>query len=654
MMKKVLTGLTITGLLALPFVSGAKGKQVAPSYSWVTTMPLGDMEPSTIDTTFINYAQKSIPSWVTDAWATTGNLGSEGLNMIWKDRPAASDYYFIDPLTHWIPSLDSFKYYNTRIPMTILSYNFGGGSDNGQDRLKGIFSGNVNKQIQIGAYIDYLYSKGAYEGQAVKDFTYGFSGSYMGDRYKMQASFFHYNLLNKENGGIQNDLYITDPAQVQEGMTSVNPKTIPINLNNAHTRVKGLNFFINNRYSLGYTRVERSDTDTIVRKQFVPVTDLILTFQAQDGSHLFTDTPQAGDAEGFWKRTYYNNQYTEDRTYYTDINVTAGIGLLEGCHKWAKFGLTGFLTYQYQRFKLPDYQGLFVGDDLNPLPDYTPEEGVSTDHKIYVGAQLRSTKGKYINYDVTGRIGVVGAPGEFDVDGSVTGSIPLLGDTLGITGYGKIANFGPSTLMGTYRSNHFIWDNDFSNSQSFRFGGILEFPKSGTTLDIGTETLTNHVYFGPDALPRQHSSGVQTFWASLTQKLSLGPVHWDNTVTYQATSDEYVIPLPALAVRSNLYFTFKIAKVLSVQTGVDCDYYTRYRAPGYQPATMAFYNQDQVLIGNYPWMNVYANFRLSRATFYVMCSHVNQGMMGDRYFSMPHYPLNPRKFQLGISIDFAN
>ncbi|MBD4337974.1 hypothetical protein GUH15_18310, partial [Xanthomonas citri pv. citri] len=81
------------------------------------------------------------------------------------------------------------------------------------------------------------------------------------------------------------------------------------------------------------------------------------------------------------------------------------------------------------------------------------------------------------------------------------------------------------------------------------------------------------------------SGGVQLFWARLEQPFSVGPLHWDNRITYQATSNEDVIPLPALAVYSNLYVTFKIAKVLSVQLGVDCDYYTRYRAPGYQPAT---------------------------------------------------------------------
>lgn len=69
---------------------------------------------------------------------------------------------------------------------------------------------------------------------------------------------------------------------------------------------------------------------------------------------------------------------------------------------------------------------------------------------------------------------------------------------------------------------------------------------------------------------------------------------------------------------------------------------------------MAFYNQREIEVGNYPFMNLYANMKLSRTRFYVMMSHINQGLTGKNYFAMPHYPMNPRRFQLGLSVDFAN
>ena len=102
-----------------------------------------------------------------------------------------------------------------------------------------------------------------------------------------------------------------------------------------------------------------------------------------------------------------------------------------------------------------------------------------------------------------------------------------------------------------------------------------------------------------------------------------------------------------------MYIKFKVA-TLSVQLGVDCDYYTRYYAPAYQPATASFANQQKVKLGNYPFMNLYANFKLSKVRFFVLMSHINQGWFSKDYFSVVDYPLNPRRFQLGLSVDFAN
>lgn len=653
-MKKFLSFLIISlSTLALVY---AKQPDVAPSYAWEATMPLGVTHPSTIDTLLTNYAQRSVPSAVSSAYATTGNLGAQGINMIWMERKPQSDFYFVDPLRVWLPSLDSYKFYNTRIPMTIVSYNFGGGRDVGQDRLNGVFSGNVNKKIQIGAYLDYLYSRGSYQAQGSKDFNWGFSGSYMGERYQMMASLLSYNMLNKENGGLKDDTVILDPDNAPSAAIGGGPKNFAVNLNDAHTRVKGLDLFVNNRYSLGYHHVERNDTDTIVRRTFIPVTDLIWTFNLKTNSHVFTNKTNREDTDNFWADNYYDTSGSYDKTSYTKVSNTFGVGLIEGFHKWVKMGLTGFVTYDYSRYRLPYYDEADYPrhEALTPLPDYTPMDDKITQNKLYVGARLHSDKGKYFKYDAIGRIGVVGAAGEFNVSGHMTGNIPIRKDTLSVTAYAKLTNEHCSPLMETYRSNHYIWNNKFDNTQSFRFGGQIEFPRWGTAVNVGTETVTNCVYFDRNALPAQHSGGVQLFWARLEQPFAVGPLHWDNRITYQATSNEDVIPLPALAVYSNLYVTFKIAKVLSVQFGVDCDYYTRYRAPGYQPATEAFYNQDAALCGNFAFMNAYINMKLSRARFYVMMSHVNQGMGSNNYFSIPHYPLNPRRFQLGVSVDFAN
>ena len=157
----------------------------------------------------------------------------------------------------------------------------------------------------------------------------------------------------------------------------------------------------------------------------------------------------------------------------------------------------------------------------------------------------------------------------------------------------------------------------------FRVGGRIEIPLFGTTLSAGVENLQNYVYFNTLALPEQEGGSVQVFSASLSQNFRLGILHWNNRLTYQTSSNESVLPLPKLAVYSDLFLSFTVSKVLKINLGVDCNYYTNYYAPAYQPSTMSFYNQTEKKLGNYPFMNAYAHMKVSKTRFFVLYSHLH-------------------------------
>lgn len=643
--------------LATVAVNGAKKPVIAPSYAWKTIQPLGLHEPAGIDTVLHNYYLQAVPSEVSSAYATTGNLGGEGLNMIYFDRPARSQFFFKDALHPWMPSEATHTYYNTRIPMTLLSYNTGGGRENVQDRLRMVFSGNPNEKLQIGANLDYIYSKGSYNYQATKDLIWGGSASYMGDRWELQTFYNHWNMLNKENGGITDDLYITDPAQLQGGSTTIDAKSIPTNLSAAHSKIVGGQFYMNNRYKIGFYREEQVN-DTLTKKIYVPVSNIIWTMNYDYNKHLFINT-NTEEGDKFWENRYLSTDGTRDVTSYWALTNTVGLSLVEGFNKYAKAGFAAYLTHEIRRFTQTADTMAISGDDrpkpLTPYPFASRLPHSTTENLLWIGGQLTKQQGSLLKYAATARIGIVGpAAGEIQANGQVDTHFKLLGDSLIVSAYGEFENLSAPFLLNHYISNHFAWNNDFSKTRRFKVGGKLRLTRAGTYLNIGVENIQNRIYFGPDCLPVQHSGSVQVFSASIEQNLHAGILHWDNRITYQATADDRVIPLPSLAVYSNLYLRFRVAKVLHVQFGIDCDYYTRYYAPGYQPATMSFYNQHETMIGNYPFMNLYANMKLSKARFFVLFSHVNQGLTGKNYFSLPHYPLNPRKFQIGVSIDFAN
>lgn len=640
---------------AATIVCPAKQPDLAPSYAWTIMPPLGLREPSTIDTTLINYAQRSVPSEVVSpAYATTGNYGTEGINMIFFERDPMSDFFFHDVLSPYLPGLKKQRFYNTRQPMTLLSYRTGGGREQAQDRLKMDFSGNINSRAQVGAMFDYIYSKGSYNNQALKNMTWGVSGSYIGPRYEMQAFFSHFNSLNKESGGITDDLYITDPAEIQGGNTSVDTKSIPTNLTNAHSRVRGGQLYINNRYKVGHWHTEYVN-DSTTEETYIPVMSFAWTLDYKTGYHMFRDDAQQD--ESFWDNTYLTKGKTLDETTYWSLRNTVGVSLIEGFTKYAKAGLAAYATHEIRRYnQTADTIARTDDNGLTPYPLEAPVAPKATENLLWVGAQLTKQTGQLLRYEATGEIGLIGpATGDIKADGKIDTRIRLLGDTVTVSAYGRFANTEAPYLMKHYLSNHFIWENDFGKTRSLRFGGQLTIPHTLTDINVGVENIQNHIYFNENSMPVQHGGSVQIFSATLRQNLRLGILNWDNRITYQTSSDQSVIPLPKLTIYSNLYLRFKVARVLSVQFGIDCDYYTRYRALGYQPATMSFINQKEIMVGNYPFCNAYINMRLSRARFYLLFSHVNQGLFGgSNYFSAAHYPLNPRRFMMGVSIDFAN
>lgn len=633
--------------------------KIKKSSAWTLDTPLGTHSRAEVDTLLYNYQRRSIPSFTSDAYATTGTLGSEGINMIYFDRPAQlTTFFFDDALSAILPSLKTMKFYNVYIPMTLLSYNFGGNKQNHADRLKAIFAGNVNRNIGIGAFLDYNYAKGAYNYQAVKDFNFGFTFYFNSHRYEAQALYYHINTVNKESGGITDDLYITDPEEVQGGVSKVEPKSIPTNLTTAHTRIRGQRLFMTHALKLGYWR-EEVVNDTTVRDIYVPVTKFIYSLDYDSHHHIFTNT-SVTEAKAFWKNTYLNPGGTRDDTEYWSVVNSLGIQLLEGFRKWAKFGIDAYVSLQTRRimqttFLAPPSLTEEQEKELTPLPKGFNCEPRLTQNRLSVGGLISKHHGAAITYDASVKFGLTGGiAGDVDINGNVGSKFRLFGDTVRISAHGGFHNTSNSYFLSHYISNHFAWDQSIGKTSRYEFGGKLSIPWTRTEFSADFRDLKDYVYFNQECIPTQHSPHVQVFALRLDQKLKFGIWNWNNTVTYQVSSDQSVVPLPAISIYSNMFLDFTAFKVLNLNIGIDCDYYTRYYGYAYQPATMSFYVQNQKKVGNYAFCNAYLSAKLYKVRFYVLWSHVNQGWFGKNYFAIPSYPLNPRNLQFGLCVDFAN
>lgn len=627
-----------------------------PGNAWTLSYPLGFAIESTIDTIPFNYQRQAIPNMVTDAYATTGNLGAAGQTQLFAQRNPRATFFFRDPIQHWLPSAEKQKFYNVYVPTTIAGYSFGGNRDTGQERLSATFAGNVNRRIGAGAFIDYLYSKGIYANQAAKNLAYGFSGYYKGDRYQAQAYLYAYNSVIKENGGITDPLYITDPAELQGGISKIDTKTIPTNLSNAHNRLRGTRFFMSHTYNVGFWK-DVQVNDTLTREEYVPVTQFIYSLDWDRGKHVFTHTSADND---FWGNNYLTLDDTHDLTEYNSLKNTIGISMIEGFQKWAKFGLSAYAQYELRKYTQANSY-IYSNDDsdtpiqLTSLPAGVEIAPKHTENLLWVGGRLAKTKGSTLHYSADARFGLSGdIVGDIDISGYADTRMRLLGDTVQLSAKAHFRNTTQPYLLNNYISNHYVWQNNFGKTRSIGVGGELLIPWTDTRIAANWQSLQNYVFFNTAGMPQQDSGTVHLFSLSLNQHLQKGIWNWDNAITYQTTSNANVIPLPELTIYSNMYLHFNAFRVLNLQIGVDCDYYTKYRGVNYEPATMTFRVGDDWNIGNFPVMNAYITAKLYKTRFYVLYSHFNKGWFNNDYFSMPLYPINPTRLLFGLSIDFAN
>ena len=409
---------------------------------------------------------------------------------------------------------------------------------------------------------------------------------------------------------------------------------------------------------------KKTQVDTAwMKKEFVPVTSFIHTLKFDNYRRIYQAYKTPTD--------FYANTYTVDepltgdsiydKTRHYRLKNTFALSLLEGFNKWAKAGLKAFITSELRHFTLPSATGI---DTYN-------------EHNLSFGAQLSKKQGKTFHYDAIAETWLTGEDaGQLKIDGSADLNFKLFGDTLTLTANGFFYRLNPTFYYRHYHSRHAWWDNtNMSKILHSRIQGILNYQKTRTTLRVAVDEIKNYTYFASShtitsgkrvnhaITVNQNSGAIHLLTASLSQDFTFGPLNWESVITYQNSSNKTILPVPMLNLYSNVYLRFKIAHVLRCDFGADVRYFTKYYAPDYVPSlgqyavqtnTNTTGSDSRVEIGNYPVVNVYANFHLKHTRFFIMMSHLNAGTGKKNYFYTPHYPLNQSILRFGLSWNFFN
>ena len=674
-------------------------------FQWVLEPRLGTVvEAENNDTAVHNFQNFNNTDGYSGEYSFLGNTGTPRYNRIYMNRIDDSDeFLFLRPLSYFRGGLGEFRFTNTLSPFTNLAYHSVGSKVNGEDRVRAYFATNINKEAGLGFKIDYMYGRGYFVNSACSSFGTTFYGYYRGERYNIHAYANVNHLKMFENGGIEDDKYIREPEKIEQNFSTTE---IPVMLNDTWNRNHERNFYLTHKYNFGFYReIEVPDslkpqvpsaselladlpdsiqqalrTDTLARKrmvdslvtkwqaeqiipkEFIPVSSIIHTFDMRDLTHTYI-------ANSSSEKYYTNNYYGEldkvyDMTGAMSIRNTFGLALREGFNKWAAMGITLFATHKIRTYKLLKEN------------EYGIEMQRYNENDLSIGGELARTQGKLLHFNVNSEFFLTGQKvGDLTVNGCTNWEFRLgKKDSLLLDVKAMIKNEKPDFFFRHYHSQHAWWDNDdLARQLRMRFEGIHRLKNFGTRLKFGFENITNYTYFGMQntvldgnkpILPtnlshavsvNQYDGSIQVIGGSIAQEMKYGILHWDHEIAFQKSSNDDVLPLPAVNIYSNLYLLFRIAKLLRIQVGADMRYFTKYYGLDYSPSIQQFAVQDANLerqkMGGQPIVNVYLNSHLKHFRFYFMAKYISSG---TNAFYAPYYGMNPLNICFGLSWNFIN
>ncbi len=605
----------------------------------------------------------------------TGNTGGPFNSNLLTHRKSFNEFIFVSPLRVFLTQPEDLTFYNTKTPYTNLTFIHSDPSRRAEENFRASFTQNINKDWNYGLEYYILSSVGLYNAQQVDNRNFKFFMSYSGEKYSAEGAILYNKANQYENGGLldDNEDLVIHAKELEYDQADI----IPMKFNNATNNIENIQFFYNHSLGIGKIKmkkevaVEPEPKDSMVMMndsvpllptknkdvdEFteLPVSTVFHTLQISNYARNYNIESLSNYFDSDKNMRFYENVYndsvqTADTTKYTLIKNTFQIKFNEEANSLLRFGLRGYLSNEVKHYKFP-----IASPGLNSDDEAIYKNSDTTLVTSYVGGQIFKNLGKNFWWNAGAKMYFQGyRSGDMQVDGQINTMYRVFKDTAGVYAKGKLELRTAEFLEQQYSSNHFVWDNSFKQEKNITLEAGLKLPTRNLSLSWQSRTMTDYVYWNQDALPTQTTKVISAFQITLLKKFRWGPFNSNNQLAYQYSSDQSIYPLPEFAGFSSNYFNFYLAKrVLNIQMGADVRYQTAFYAPAYMPATGQFYNQNDVEIGNYPFIDLFLNIQLKRARVFIKADHINQSFMDRNYFISKGYAYQPTRIRYGISWNF--
>ena len=581
---------------------------------------------------------------------SVGGLGQASTEVNYFERTKSPDFTFAQPYDAYTYRLETAPFYNMKHPYIWMTYLESGQKRVREEHFEIMASQNIDPSTSVSLNYRARGSRGRYDVSRIKNQNFSGTVTHTGRRYSVFAAYNHNHIEQQESGGVVGEWAITDT-------TFEMPSGVPMRLASAAAKntYRNSNAFI--KQSIGIPLARMTERDFSMAD--LPAIYIGHTFEFNQWSKLYVDKFarytderfERNDDGTFTSRTdiYYKNWYlnpveSRDSTFERIISNR----LFVQAQPWDRNGVVGTLDGG-------------VGLDLHTYSQFEPSDYLSGKNSVekrtswfaYAGVQGKIRK--YVDWGANFKIypsGYRGGDYEIGARASFTAFIKKKPFTL--SGSFSESMFSPSYWQNRWYSNHYRWDNNFGKQGETRFNISFLVPDYGIELGFWQSILRNKIYYGPDCQPVQHDGTVSLTAIYAQKNFNIKGLHLDHRVLVQLTSNRYVVPVPLVSAFLSYYYEFWIKRdILRVQIGVDGRFNTKYYAQGYDPALSVFYNQNEVEIGNYPYLDAFISAKWKRMRILLKYQHWNSGLFGNQeYFSVARYPLNPGMFKLGISWTF--
>ncbi|MBR3097213.1 MAG: putative porin, partial [Bacteroidales bacterium] len=623
--------------------------------SWKHDRFFNRVEPFVWDTT-ADYHFHDYPYLKEDIGGTfLGVPGSavQTYNFFKREDPR-STVSFYAPYESWTYTPASIPMFNTKTPYTELAYygNLLNSETSSNDDIRIFTTQNIIPALNVSLEFKTYGGAGILQNSKARNKTAFATANYLGKKYLAHGGIIWNSVNRAENGGL------IDLAMVRD-TTVKNVQELEVYLTSATNKYSKRTVFFDQTVRIPFSFIEdlkhRGDT-SYVRKDTLnkDLTSVYLGTSSEWSVYnkMYKDAVNSSDAAG---RAFYDN------TFYINPSKSA-----DSLHTM-QLDNRVFLRFQpwHDDAVVSKLEG-GVGDRYQShyslRPDsylYKPKPDKWNSVYAYAGAEGRLSR--YFEWDALGQLNFAGHDaGDFFIRGKAKISVfPFRRDSLSpisLTARFETDLKEPDYYEQYMYANHYMWDNDFSKVSTTRIQGSLDFPKWKIYASAGYALLANNLYYDSLGVIRQNKEAMSVLTAALRKDFHLGIFRMENSVLFQVSSDEKVVPVPKLAANLRWYLQFPIVRedVLKMQIGVDARYNTKWYAPGFNPVAGNFYNQREEEYGGTPLFDVFLNLQWKQACVFLKMENAGMGwpMEKHEYFSAHHYIYPPRRIKFGITWPF--